>query len=226
MMRRTFVADVSHELRTPMASIVAAAETLESGQPDEGEAAELIGLIRRQSDRMKELIDDLMDLSQIESGAVVLQKELVPVSGLLREVAADLAPEVARKGLAVDINGDDASCVFGDRRRLGQVVRNLLDNAIKFSPSGERIRLTAFRESGWAGFSVADHGPGIARAERDKIFQRFYQIDRSRSKSRPGSGLGLAIVKHIVQLHGGSVSVEGEPGLGATFAVRLPAISA
>src|SRR5215470_5907875 len=94
MMRRTFVADVSHELRTPIASIVAAAETLESGQPDEGEAAELVGLIRRQSDRMKELIDDLMDLSQIESGAVILQKELIPVSGLLREVAADLSPEI------------------------------------------------------------------------------------------------------------------------------------
>jgi two-component system phosphate regulon sensor histidine kinase PhoR len=225
LMRRTFVADVSHELRTPIASIVAAAETLESGQPDESETAELVGLIRRQSDRMKELIDDLMDLSQIESGAVVLQKELVPVSGLLREVAADLAAEVARKGLRIDITGDDASCVFGDRRRLVQVVRNLLDNAIKFSPEGERITLAAFREPGWAGFSVADHGPGVVRAERDKIFQRFYQIDRSRSKSRPGSGLGLAIVKHIVQLHGGSVSVEGEPGLGSTFAVRLPAVS-
>jgi len=225
MMRRTFVADVSHELRTPIASIVAAAETLEGGQPDESETAELVGLIRRQSDRMKELIDDLMDLSQIESGAVILQKELIPVSGLLREVAGDLASEVARKSLAIDITGDDASCVFGDRRRLGQVVRNLLDNAIKFSPEGERITLMAFREPGWAGFSVADHGPGVARAERDKIFQRFYQIDRSRSKSRPGSGLGLAIVKHIVQLHGGSVSVEGEPGRGSTFAIRLPAVS-
>ena len=83
--------------------------------------------------------------------------------------------------------------------------------------------MSAFREAGWAGFSIADSGPGVARAERDKIFQRFYQVDRSRSKSRPGSGLGLAIVKHIVQLHGGSVGVEGEPGRGATFAVRLPA---
>jgi signal transduction histidine kinase len=143
-----------------------------------------------------------------------------------RCLAPPLAPELARKGLAIDITGDEASCVFGDRRRLGQVVRNLLDNAIKFSPEGERITLAAFREPGWAGFSVVDQGPGVARAERDKTFQRFYQIDRSRSKSRPGSGLGLAIVKHIVQLHGGSVYVEGEPGLGSTFAVRLPAVSA
>jgi two-component system phosphate regulon sensor histidine kinase PhoR len=226
MMRRTFIADVSHELRTPIASIVAAAETLESGQPDETETEELVGLIRRQSDRMRELIDDLMDLSQIESGAVALQKEFVPVSGLLREVAEDLSPEASRKGLTIEIDGDESACVFGDRRRLGQVVRNLLDNAVKFSPSGDRVVMSAFREAGWAGFSVADSGPGIAKAERDKIFQRFYQIDRSRSKTRPGSGLGLAIVKHIVQLHGGSVGVEGEPGRGATFAVRLPATPA
>jgi two-component system phosphate regulon sensor histidine kinase PhoR len=174
---------------------------------------------------MKELIDDLMDLSQIESGAVVLQKEIVRVSDLLCEVAADLSPELTKKSLTLDIAGDETSSVFGDRRRLGQVVRNLLDNAIKFSASGERITLTAFREPGWGGFSVADRGPGVARTERDKIFQRFYQVDRSRSKARPGSGLGLAIVKHIVQLHGGSVGVEGEPGLGATFVVRLPAIA-
>jgi two-component system phosphate regulon sensor histidine kinase PhoR len=223
LMRRTFVADVSHELRTPITSIVAAAETLESGEPDREETGELVGLIRRQSDRMKELIDDLIDLSQIESGAVVLQKEIVRVSDLLCEVAADLSPELSKKSLTLDIAGDETSSVFGDRRRLGQVVRNLLDNATKFSASGERITLTAFREPGWAGFSIADHGPGVARAERDKIFQRFYQVDRSRSKARPGSGLGLAIVKHIVQLHGGTVGVEGEPGLGATFVVRLPA---
>jgi PAS domain S-box-containing protein len=223
-MRRTFVADVSHELRTPIASIVAAAETLESGEADDAETSELVALIHRQSGRMKELIDDLMDLSQIESGAVVLQKEFVPLAELLGEVAADLAPAASQKSLTVDVTGDDSASVFGDRRRLGQAARNLLDNAIKFSPEGERITLMAFREPGHAGFSVADRGPGIPRAEREKIFQRFYQVDRSRSKSRPGSGLGLAIVKHIVQLHGGSVGVEGEPGRGASFVVRLPAI--
>jgi two-component system, OmpR family, phosphate regulon sensor histidine kinase PhoR len=223
-MRRTFVADVSHELRTPIASIVAAAETLESGEPDESEAGELVALIRRQSGRLKELIDDLMDLSQIESGAVAIRKEPVNVSLLLREVAADLASEAAKKNVEVVVVGDEAATVFVDRRRLGQVARNLLDNAIKFSPEAAPITLEAFREPGSAGLLVSDRGPGIAKSERDKIFQRFYQIDRSRSKTRPGSGLGLAIVKHIVQLHGGSVGVEGEPGLGATFVVRLPAL--
>ena len=223
-MRRTFVADVSHELRTPIASIGAAAETLEEADLEEGERGELVALIQRQSAHMKELIDDLMDLAQIESGAVELKKELVPVTDLLREVAKDLAADAARRGVAIVVTGEESASVYGDRRRILQVARNLLDNAVKFSPEGAPVELQAFREPGWAGFSVSDRGPGIARAERDKIFQRFYQVDRSRSKTRPGSGLGLAIVKHILQLHGGAVTVEGEPGSGSTFLVRLPAL--
>jgi len=223
-MRRTFVGDVSHELRTPIASIAAAAETLAQASPDESERGELVALIERQSAHMKELIDDLMDLAQIESGAVELKKETIPVSQLLREVAGDLAADADRRKVEVDVIGDSSASVFADKRRLSQVARNLLDNAIKFSPEEARVTLSALRESGWAGFSVSDRGPGISRSERDKIFQRFYQIDRSRSKSRPGTGLGLAIVKHIVQLHGGAVMVDGEPGQGSVFTVRLPSV--
>jgi len=223
-MRRTFVGDVSHELRTPIASIAAAAETLAQASPDESERGELVALIERQSAHMKELIDDLMDLAQIESGAVELKKETIPVSQLLREVAGDLAADADRRKVEVDVIGDTSASVFADKRRLSQVARNLLDNAIKFSPEEARVTLSALRESGWAGFSVSDRGPGIPRSERDKIFQRFYQIDRSRSKSRPGTGLGLAIVKHIVQLHGGAVMVDGEPGQGSVFTVRLPSV--
>ncbi len=225
-MRRTFVADVSHELRTPIASIAAAAETLEVAGPDESERGELVALIQRQSAHMKELIDDLMDLAQIESGAVELKKEMVAVSDLLSEAARDLASEAARRRVEIVVVGDGGATAFGDRRRLGQVVRNLLDNAVKFSPEGAPVVLEAFREPGLAGFTVTDRGPGIARSERDKIFQRFYQVDRSRSKTRPGSGLGLSIVKHILQLHGGTVTVEGEPGQGSTFAVRVPSLPA
>jgi two-component system, OmpR family, phosphate regulon sensor histidine kinase PhoR len=224
-MRRTFVADVSHELRTPIASIAAAAETLEDAAADETERRELVAMIERQSARMKELIDDLMDLAQIESGAVELKKETVSVSQLLDEAASDLSADAERRNVDVVVTGDASGSVFGDRRRLLQVARNLLDNAIKFSPEGAPVALSAFRESGWAGFSVSDSGPGIPRSERDKIFQRFYQIDRSRSKSRPGTGLGLAIVKHIVQLHGGAVMVDGERGQGSVFTVRLPSVS-
>jgi two-component system phosphate regulon sensor histidine kinase PhoR len=222
-MRRTFVADVSHELRTPIASIAAAAETLEEAAPDESERRELVLLIQRQSARMKELIDDLMDLAQIESGAVELTREAVPVTDLLREVAQDLAADASRRRVRVAVTGNTGASMLADRRRLLQVARNLLDNAIKFSPEGETVRLGAECGPGWAGFSVSDRGPGIPRAEREKIFQRFYQVDRSRSKTRPGTGLGLAIVKHLVQLHQGTVEIESEAGQGSLFRIRLPA---
>ena len=222
-MRRTFVADVSHELRTPIASIAAAAETLAEAQPDSSESAELLSLIRRQSDRMRELIDDLMDLAQIESGAVPLVREEIPLRDMLAEVAEDLEAGARERGVDLRITGDAGVTAICDRRRLGQLARNLLDNAIKFSPSGAPVVVRVWRQSGRPGFSVEDLGPGIPKAERDKIFQRFYQVDRSRSKVRPGSGLGLAIVKHIAQLHGATVDVEGEVGQGSTFRVSFPA---
>ena len=222
-MRRTFVADVSHELRTPIASIAAAAETLEEAAPDESERRELVGLIQRQSARMKELIDDLMDLAQIESGAVELTLEAVPVTELLREVARDLASDAARRRVRIAVTGDANASMLADRRRVLQIARNLLDNAIKFSPEGETVRLGAESGPGWAGFSVSDNGPGVPRAEREKVFQRFYQVDRSRSKTRPGTGLGLAIVKHLVHLHQGTVEIESEAGQGSLFRIRLPA---
>jgi two-component system phosphate regulon sensor histidine kinase PhoR len=221
-MRRTFVADVSHELRTPIASIAAAAETLAEGEADESETSDLVALVQRQSVRMRELIDDLMDLAQIESGAVELAQEDVPIHALLEEVISDFSAAAEGKGVAIVLTGDSSVVVRGDRRRLGQIARNLLDNAIKFSPEGASVTVRADRDASGPFFSVADLGPGIAKSERDKIFQRFYQIDRSRSKARPGTGLGLAIVKHLAHLHGASVEVEGEVVSGSTFRVRFP----
>ena len=224
-MRRTFVGDVSHELRTPIASIAAAAETLADGSVDKAETAELLGLIQRQSDRMRELIDDLMDLAQIESGAVPLVREEISLHELLSEVVEELGSAARERRVDVRLLGDVSVSAVGDRRRLGQLARNLIDNAIKFSPEGAPVVVRVWRQGARAGFSVEDLGPGIPKAERDKIFQRFYQVDRSRSKVRPGSGLGLAIVKHIAQLHGAAVDVEGEVGQGSTFHVRFPAVA-
>jgi two-component system, OmpR family, phosphate regulon sensor histidine kinase PhoR len=221
-MRRTFVADVSHELRTPIAAIAAAAETLAEGEADEPETSVLVALVRRQSERMRELIDDLMDLAQIESGSVELAQEEVPLAALLEEVASDFGAATAGKRAEVVVTGDRSVAVRGDRRRLGQIARNLLDNALKFSPEAASVAVHVDRDASGPFFSVTDQGPGIAKSERDKIFQRFYQIDRSRSKARPGTGLGLAIVKHLAHLHGASVEVEGEVGSGSTFRVRFP----
>jgi signal transduction histidine kinase len=172
---------------------------------------------------MRELIEDLMDLAQIESGAVELVREPVPVMEALREVARDLSPAATRRRIAVVVSGDEDARALADRRRLLQIARNLADNAIKFSPDGASVRLETLDGGDWAGFSVSDEGPGIPRSEREKIFQRFYQTDRSRSKARPGTGLGLAIVKHLVAIHGGSIELSSEVGQGSVFRVRLPA---
>ena len=183
-----------------------------------------MAVVLRQSARMRELIDDLMDLAQIESGAVDLSPEAVPLRQLLAEVATDLSAAASARGVDVVVAGDEALMVQGDRRRLGQIARNLLDNAIKFSPEGATVEVQVERAAAGPSFCVTDRGAGIPRSERDKIFQRFYQIDRSRSKTRPGTGLGLAIVKHLVHLHGATVEVEGEPGLGSTFRVQFPSV--
>jgi two-component system phosphate regulon sensor histidine kinase PhoR len=221
-MRRRFVSDVSHELRTPVASIAAAAETLLEDDTEKEEATQLTSLIARQTRRMHELIEDLTDLSRIESGAIDLVWEDVDLLSVVEEVAQDAAPRAAERGVAIDVSGDRQLRVKGDRRRIVQIVHNLLDNAVKFSADGMTVDASVEARGNRTVLSIADHGPGVPRSERDKIFQRFYQVDPSRSKARPGTGLGLAIVKHLALLHRAQIEVGGEPGSGAVFRVVFP----
>jgi two-component system phosphate regulon sensor histidine kinase PhoR len=223
-MRRQFVSDVSHELRTPIASIVTAAETLAEGIADEEETAELEALIVRQALRMRDLVEDLTDLSRIESGSIELRTEDVDLADVSREVAHDLAGRAAERRISVIVAAPAESTVRGDRRRLHQIVQNLADNAVKFSPDGGRVEIALGRDGDRVTLSVSDEGPGVLRSEREKIFQRFYQTDPSRSKVRPGTGLGLAIVKHLAILHQATIEVGGDPGRGATFRVSFPAV--
>jgi len=229
-MRRQFVADVSHELRTPLATVRAAAETLSGEEGLGGDAARLVGIVERQASQMQDLVSDLTDLSQIEAGSVTIQLEVVPVAGLLASVAKDLEAAARAREVEVSIEAPQDLAVHGDRRRLAQVFRNLLDNALKFSPAGARVELRAeaATESGAqvARVHVVDHGIGIPASEHVKIFQRFYRIDPSRAKTVPGTGLGLSIVKHLLILHGGTVRVESEPLCGSCFTVTLPAAPA
>jgi two-component system phosphate regulon sensor histidine kinase PhoR len=228
-MRRRFVSDVSHELRTPIAAIRAAVETLAGEEELPEDIGRLLGILERQSSEMEALVSDLTDLSQIESGAVMLQPERIPLRLLLTSVVRDLQSSADARGVAVAVEAPEAVVVSGDRRRLAQVFRNLVDNAVKFSPPGGRVDVLA--EGGTPGpdglspcvVHVVDRGIGIPRSEQARIFQRFYRVDPSRAKSVPGTGLGLAIVKHILILHGGSIRVESEPGKGSRFTVSLPA---
>jgi two-component system phosphate regulon sensor histidine kinase PhoR len=233
-MRRRFVSDVSHELRTPIAAIRAAVETLAGENELPPDLARLMSILEKQSSEMEALVSDLTDLSQIESGAVTLAIEPIPLKPLLLSVVRDLAPAAGARGVIVAVEADEHLELLGDRRRISQVFRNLVDNAVKFSPPGQRVDVLA--EGGAPDGApdggdrisplvvhVVDRGIGIPRTEQDRIFQRFYRVDPSRAKSVPGTGLGLAIVKHLLILHGGAIRVDSEPGKGSCFTVTLPA---
>lgn len=227
-LRRRFVADVSHELRTPIASMRAAAEALGAEELPTPDQRALVAVAVRQAGQMQALVSDLMDLSLIEAGGIEITREPVDVRELLATVAEDLAPAAASRSVAVRVDVSEGLTARGDRGRLAQVVRNLLDNALKYSPPGTDVLLEGLANSGSEGSSrvllrVVDHGIGIPRQAHEGIFRRFYRLDASRSKAVPGTGLGLAIVKHLVALHGGTVSVESEPGKGSVFTVTLPA---
>ena len=229
-MRRQFVADVSHELRTPLATIRAASETLADEESLNGDAVRFVEIVKRQATEMQALVSDLTDLSQIESGSVTLQLGPVPVLGLLSSVAKDLEAFAASRRVQVAIEAAGGLVVRGDARRLAQVFRNLVDNAIKFSPAGGRVDVLAEPAEGKSGpevlVHVVDRGIGIPASEHAKIFQRFYRVDPSRAKTTPGTGLGLAIVKHLLILHGGSIRLESQPLSGSRFTVALPAAAA
>ncbi len=221
-MRRRFVGDVSHELRTPLTAIKAAAETLTSSGKVPEPLRRFPEIVFEQSLRMEALVDDLTDLSLIESGAVSLEIEPIPLAELVAGIFKDLEHKAVTSGVVLRSEIPSGLALDADRRRIGQVLVNLIDNAIKFSTSNYDVVVRAGDGDAGTWVEVTDRGLGIAPGEHDRIFQRFYQSDRSRSKKRPGTGLGLAIVKHLMILHGGKVTVGSEPGKGSTFRLELP----
>ena len=223
--RREFVANVSHELRTPLTAIKGYAETLrDGGLKDPAQAAEFVGVIHRHAERLRELIEDLLDLAAVEQGQARLT--LVPVAPrdavAQAEAVVRPAAEGKRQTLSVAIP-DGTPAARADRDRLAQVLINLLDNAVKFTPEGGRIGVGAAAGNGRVVLSVFDNGVGIQPEDLGRVFERFYRADRSRDRREGGTGLGLAIAKHLVQAMGGTIEVESRPGAGTTFRVSLPA---
>ncbi|HSN97648.1 MAG TPA: ATP-binding protein, partial [Candidatus Nanopelagicales bacterium] len=222
--RTDFVANVSHELRTPITAISTAVETLQLGAiHDPQEAPEFVEMIERHARRLRQLVDDLLDLSKMESRSLkldLLELEVAPAV----EHAAALCAEPARRRritLTLDQPADLPRARF-DRRALEQVLVNLLDNAIKYAGEGAHVTLSARAEDGRVAITVADDGPGIPAQHLGRIFERFYRVDAGRSRDLGGTGLGLSIVKHLVELMGGSVDVESALGRGTRFTVRVP----
>ena len=220
--RQEFLSNVSHELRTPLTSILAFVETLEDGALDEPETARrFVAVIRRNSERMRTLIEDIMELSAIESGASRVEPRRVQLAHLVREALSALAAKADACGVVlVNAVAPDAT-VHADPRRLEQMLLNLVDNAVKFSRRGGSVTV-GYRTGERDIISVADTGEGIPEEHLPRIFERFYRVDSARSRELGGTGLGLAIVKHLARAHGGEVSVRSTWGEGSTFMIELP----
>src|SRR6266480_2685974 len=222
--RRDFVANVSHELRTPLSIFHGNLETLlEAGDLDEKETHHIYEVMKRHSDRLNLLVNDLLSLAWLESKEANLQLAEISLPDFLEEVARDWKKRLAGKNLRLELEvPDNFPTLRADERRLEEVVHNLLDNAVKYSPQNGRILIQAGAPDQEVVLSVSDEGIGIAAADLPRIFERFYRADRARSRKLAGTGLGLSIVKHIAQLHGGRVEAESTLGQGTTIRVILP----
>ncbi len=220
--RQEFVANVSHELRTPLAMIKGYTETLLGGAKDDSAtAAKFLQTVERHADRLTLLIEDLLTISSLESGQIKLNLQPVALGPVVEKVFADLKPRADAKGVKL-LNQLPPLVVTADANRLHQVLSNLVDNAIKYGRVAGSVLVAGRPSDGSAEISVQDDGPGIPVEALERVFERFYRVDKARSREQGGTGLGLSIVKHIVQAHGGKVWARSEPGRGATFLFTLP----
>jgi signal transduction histidine kinase len=224
-MKTEFVSNVSHELRTPLASIRVFGEFLRQGRvEDPGKVREYGEYIEAESRRLTNLVNNILDFARIESGRKEYRFETVDLAELTREALETLEVRLRQDGFSVELRGADAPRpVWADPTALGQALTNLLDNAIKYSGDARTIEVELSRDASHVSLAIRDRGPGIAREEQGRIFDKFYRVGTSLVHDVKGSGLGLAIVKAIADAHGGEVGVRSQPGAGSTFTLRLPA---
>ena len=217
--RQEFTANVSHELKTPLQSIIGSAELMENGIVKSEDIPRFVGHIRNEASRLVFLIDDIIRLSQLDEGAE-MPREDVSLRVLSEEVCETLADAAKLKDVSLEVTGDDG-VVNGVRRLLYEVVYNLCDNAIKYNNQGGQVKVSVSEQQGAVQISVSDNGIGIAPEHQDKVFERFYRVDKSHSKQSGGTGLGLSIVKHAVQYHHGKIDISSEVGNGTSICVTL-----
>jgi two-component system sensor histidine kinase SenX3 len=220
--RRDFVANISHELKTPVGALSLVAETLED-EEDPEVVGRLSRRMRAEAERLNRIIEDLLDLSRIEAEESP-DREEVEVGVVVAQAIARLAPAAEHRGIALEVGPVPTGLtVLGDRRQLVAAVHNLVDNAIKYSEPGSSIAVTVATTGGNVEISVRDHGIGIPSRDLERIFERFYRVDRGRSRDTGGTGLGLSIVRHVAGNHGGEVRVQSREGEGSTFVLVVPA---
>jgi signal transduction histidine kinase len=222
--QRDFVANVSHDLKTPLTAIQGFAQAILDGAATDDEARRhAASVIYAEADRLHRLVEDLLDLARIDAGQMAFSIAPVDLAAIIQSVTERLSLKASRKAIRLEGRVGTLPPIAGDGDRLAQVITNLLDNAIKHAPSNGLVTVTGEVQGGWLLVHVDDNGPGIPPDELSRIFERFYQVDKSRrgDESR-GVGLGLAISREIVQAHGGRLSAQSVPGSGSRFTMRLP----
>jgi len=223
-MRREFVAHASHELKSPVASMQTLAEVLRHAIREDPVAAQRFAdRIEFESARLGRLVGDLLDLSRLEDPERVAQ-ELIDLSAGARRVMEDAESEAVSKEISLQAEISDGVFVKGDESQMAVLVRNLVENAMRYTPEGGRVSVVVHQEGGSAIVRVSDNGIGIPLEAQARVFERFYRVDRARSRDRGGTGLGLAIVKHVAELHGGTVQLDSELGRGSIFTALVPAV--
>jgi two-component system phosphate regulon sensor histidine kinase PhoR len=222
--RRDFVANVSHEFKTPLTAIQGFAETLLGGAIDDKDhRTRFLEIIREQAWRLARLTDDLLKLSRIEAGRLELEWRPVSVRGVVNGCIETVHLKAEQKGIEVSASvPDDLPPVRGDNAQVSEVLQNLLDNAVQYTPQGGHVELSAALNNGNVTFTVSDSGIGIPESDLERIFERFYRVDAARSREAGGTGLGLSIARHIVEAHSGRIWVESAIGRGSRFHFSIP----
>jgi two-component system phosphate regulon sensor histidine kinase PhoR len=224
-MRRDFVANVSHEIKTPLTAIKGFVETLlQNTVATPEEEARFLGIISKHVDRLSAIIDDLLMLSRIENEGERgdIKREKTRLRDIFQNAAQICRPRADEKGIQIELGGDEELAAMVDPVLLEQAVVNLLDNAVKYSDPEKTVLIQAQTVDHEIQIRVQDHGIGIEKKHLPRLFERFYRVDKARSRAIGGTGLGLAIVKHIAQAHGGQVTVESRLGEGSLFTIHLP----
>ncbi|MGZ4625937.1 MAG: sensor histidine kinase [Kineosporiaceae bacterium] len=220
--RRDFVANVSHELKTPIGALRLLAEAVADAADDPDAVRRFAARMEREAVRLTTLVQEIIDLSRLQVADALHQPEPVSVDDVVAEAVDRVSLEAQRKRIEVGVGGDHGAVVYGDHNLLVTAVRNLVDNAIVYSPDTTRVSVSVRRKDGLVEISVSDQGLGIAPDDLERIFERFYRVDPARSRATGGTGLGLSIVKHVAANHGGEVTVWSVEGEGSTFTLRLP----
>jgi len=220
LVRRDFVANASHELKTPLTALRGWAETLVDDDPPEALRKEIMALIRKNAVRLQLLLDDLLDLSRLESGTWTVHDEMVPLTEVIDETWIDFAERAEKQGVRFSVTGGGSAAA--DAQGVAQVLRNLFDNALRYTEASGEIRVSVASDGDWVTVAVSDTGIGMPTEALSRIFERFYRIDPARSRAAGGTGLGLAIVRHLVSAMGGEITAESEEGQGTTMRFTLP----